>query len=93
MIEPRLENWSFIVRSGDPYTAPELISGQLAGNVYNHPRFKDGEPVVTSLVVKEENGKVVTYSGSRYELGEPNPAYEQQFPDAKNRLMKALKGE
>ncbi len=93
LIMPRLENWSVILNQFGPYEAPEQHSAQLRGNVFNHPRFEDGEVVITSLIVKEKNGMIVTHSGSHYTLGEVDAEYERLYPDAKNRLIKSLRGE
>lgn len=74
---PRLENWSVVPGSSDPYMAPELQSICLFGEVYGHPnpRHHDGKIVRTSRVM-DVSGKVVkTYSGSVYELGVVSPDY------------------
>lgn len=56
---PRLENWCM------QYT------GRLSGNVYDHPRFDDGEFVTTTEIVmyNEDNKEFHTKSGSSYTLG------------------------
>jgi len=82
----RLENWS-VGSNASSYTAPELVSLRLHGNVYGHPRFDEGEEVTTSAIDKIDGDVVVTRSGSRYELGEVDPEYEKIYPDAKAKLL------
>jgi len=87
----RLENWS-IVTDASPYTAPELCVPRVRGNVYDNPRFDDGEIIVTSEL-KAFKGKntIITNSGSHYELGKVDEEYEKIFPDALNRLKTSYK--
>ncbi len=85
----KLENWALV--STNPYLAPEASKLLLTGNVYNHPKFKDGESVTTSPIDRLENDFIITYSGSKYELGEIDPQYEKLFPNAKERLFNSLK--
>lgn len=51
----------------------------------------DGSLHRTSPIVGIEEDKVVTFSGSRYTLGTPAADYEQQFPNAKARLLESLR--
>ena len=37
-----------------------------------------------------KNGRFITQSGSEYELGEVDPAYEAAFPGAKQRALDSL---
>ena len=87
----RIENWSLVASSWDPYRAPEQVGMSIQGEVYNHPRFRDGKSVITSTIVGKRGNKVITYSGSHYSLGEPAEMYEKTFPGAKKRTMDALK--
>lgn len=75
----KIDQWALI--------AHPLGGAQLTGVVTGHPRFPDYTSVTTSLVVAIEDGKVRTKSGSLYELGEPEPAYEREFPNARARLL------
>lgn len=89
-----LENWSVVVRNPEavtPYTAPELIAHALHGVVTGHRYMQDGSIITTSRIVGQRNGKVITASGTEYELGVVDPAYEQAYPDASTRLFKTLK--
>ena len=43
----------------------------LCGEVYDHPRFRDGERVITSTIINElEDGRIETRN-TVYVLGEP----------------------
>lgn len=76
----RLENW-YITDNAAPWMAPELIRKFAHGNVYGHPNFNDGEHVHTSWLkeINIANNYVLSASGSRYELGTPDPEYAAQF--------------
>lgn len=86
----RLEHWS-VVGAFDPYLAPEMQAVMLLGNVYAHPLHYDGKNVMTSRIVGEIDGDIVTASGSRYVLGAIDPAYEKLFPGAKDRLITSIR--
>lgn len=81
----KLENWS--LRGGpnnDGYSSM-LIRGQ----VFGHDRFSDGSWINTSVVKRvDSNGLVTTENGREYQLGEPEPQYEAQFPNAKERFCR-----
>lgn len=72
----RLENWSMIFDQ-NPYLPPEVVRGRLVGFAYGHPRFEDGEQIVTSPIVEinVRKGKATTHSGSEYTLGRPHPEW------------------
>ena len=65
--EQTLENWN-VVDSGRQGLK------KLHGYIHNdlRKRFKDGQEICTSTVVKVEGGKVHTKSGSVYKLGTPS---------------------
>lgn len=84
----KLENWALITKT--PYSPPEM-GMYFNGCVYDHPRFPDGYFIQTSSIVAFKDGKFKTYSGSIYELGNINPDYEKQFPDALNRILESAK--
>ena len=69
----KLNNWS-VVHAGTPYTAPELqtthVTGELCSNHHNGA-FVKGDKIRTSRVVKLTRDRAWTASGSEYELGEP----------------------
>ena len=88
----KLENWAIVMRETNPFKDPGQIKLQLTGNVYDHPRFDDGTNVITSSIETiNEDDKIITYSGSEYELGKVCEDYEKQFPNAYERLIKVLK--
>lgn len=83
----KLENWSVVVLDFSPYTAPEALPKGLHGFVYGNPKFADGDEVTTTAIVGTREGRVLTRSGSEYELGEVDPDYEAQFPNARSRVF------
>lgn len=93
----KLENWYFGITQDEAlWKAPELHDPRLMGNVYGHSnpqRHYDGKAIVTSKLVgyDESTDEVITSSGSRYILGEVEPGYLAQYPDAKEKLIKTLK--
>lgn len=48
---------------------PVLPGPRYRGVVWNHPSLRDGTLITTSAVVELGNGRIVTRSGSSYELG------------------------
>ncbi len=88
----RIENWVFFAPNASPYTAPECLKMSLNGEVFRHPKHKDGETLTTSTVrgLGDIPNSVRTNSGTVYILGEPRCDYEAQFPGAKERLLKSL---
>lgn len=88
MINSFIENWSICtIPSPDPLAPPECSVKILCGDVYNHPKFKDGTYVQTSMTIGVRDGKILTHSGSMYELGDVDTEYEEQYPNAKERLL------
>lgn len=86
----KLENWGVVSIPSNPCQAPELGIMCLSGEVYDSSKFKDGTSVTTSEVIGKDGDTVVTYSGSKYELGQPHPTYEEKFPNARERLFNTL---
>jgi hypothetical protein len=85
-----MECWSFVARSSDPWTAPEVHGFGLHGNVHGHPRHLDGKEVTTSRIVGRRGNVFVTMSGSEYVLVTVDPRYEKQYPNAPERMLKAV---
>lgn len=83
-----LNNWS-IVGVNDPYKAPELQVFRLHGVVTGHPRLEDGEVITTTRLRGKRNGYVATRN-TLYQVGDVDPAYEKEFPGAKERLFASL---
>lgn len=48
---------------------PVLPGPRYRGVVWHHPRLRDGTMITTSAVVELKGGRIVTRSGSTYELG------------------------
>jgi len=71
----KLENWKYIKYSSNPYKAPELTTFKLAGQVYGQEGRVDGASIITSEVVDLDTTArtAKTASGTKYELGEPDP--------------------
>lgn len=86
----RLDNWCMITAPISPYTPPECAIQRLSGIVFNSPKFADGTDITTSAPVAYRDGKVITKSGSEYELGTIEPEYEKLFPNARERFIKSL---
>jgi hypothetical protein len=84
----KLENWSIVQEELNPYQPPEMHRQCLHGKVYHHPDHADGTEITTSVIVDAHNRIVTTRSGSEYILGEVDPEYEKQYPNAKQRLFK-----
>ncbi|MGA2260145.1 MAG: hypothetical protein ABSH28_01780 [Acidobacteriota bacterium] len=72
----RIENWAVVGDNDDPFVAPEMRGSCLHGEVTDHPKIGAGR-VLTSIIVGIEGRIVTTYSGSRYELGEPSEKYRE----------------
>ena len=95
MSPARIECWSFGLRASDPWKAPELLAHEhglgLHGKVFGHPIKPDGKEVTTSRLIGRRGSVFLTKSGNEYILGEVDPAYEKEYPDALNRMMSAIK--
>lgn len=91
MIKPiRIELWAFGTNN-DPYLAPELRFYFLSGYIYGHPHFDDGARIICTSPIQSYDGiYIITRTGSRYLLGEVDPLYESEYPNAKERLIKNL---
>ena len=63
---------------------------RVFGFVFGHPRHLDGKELLTSPVMRCSANRIVTRSGSEYELGSVDPAYERRYPDALKRLFARL---
>jgi hypothetical protein len=86
---PTLNNWS-VAKEQDPYLAPECRRSILQGQVTDHPDFDDGSRIWTSPIIKLHGEQILTASGSLYTLGTIDPAYEEAFPGARERLFTSL---
>ena len=70
-----LKNWAVRRGESNPYQAPELITTLLEGEVYHHPKLKDGEKITTSAIISTMDNIVETVN-SFYELKEPCVTYQ-----------------
>ena len=92
---PKLENWNLVLRSNNPFQAPETCPVALHGRVTGREGFEDGSDVTTSpLDHIEEVGNgvdvAVTKSGTRYTLGAVDPKYVRSLLDRGSNLYKAI---
>lgn len=90
MVNYKLNDW-FILAVGDPYCAPELMEHRLCGKVEGHPSRPDGSSVITSATIGKIGDRLVTFTGSVIELGEPKADYEALFPNARTRILSTVK--
>ncbi len=89
----RIENWALLLSGKDEWKAPECQTMHLVGNIFGRGgRFPDGKKIQTSAIeaYDKETGEVITFSGSRYILGEVHPKQEEAHPNSKERLVKVL---
>jgi hypothetical protein len=86
----KLERWFVVSKSGITVGPSERDPVCLYGVVHGHPLHIDGKEVRTSRLVASDGDCVVTRSGSAYELGEPHPLYEADYPNSKRRLLASL---
>lgn len=86
----RLERWSLRSRPYGRWESPEEAGVCLFGHVMGHPLHQDGKEVLTTAVLHLGLDCIVTKSGSEYELGTVDPDYEQRYPRAEQRLVRAL---
>lgn len=77
----KLDNWELV------------FNGSLRGYVYGSDKFPDGKLIITSTLVDVDllTDEIITQSGSRYELLNPNPRYEALFPNARQRVIDSLR--
>ena len=66
-----IKNWRVVAGPSTPYTAPECIGRHLQGEVYDHPRFTDGDRVTSSELQSMEDGVAVPCN-TTYHLGYPS---------------------
>lgn len=81
-----MEQWYLSYDNG-ALADPKLHNLRLVGEVTGHPNHEDGKHVITSRIVKIEDNKIVTRTGTRYELGECAEFYAALYPNAKSDLL------
>jgi len=73
----KINNWSIVPNSTDPYLAPELRGISIYGDVENHPKL-GSLTVKTSRIEKIVGYRTVqTHSGSIYKLGKISKEYRK----------------
>ena len=87
----KLERWSIVNHILDPDVSPVVQEHCLYGIVSGHPSIKDGHIMLTSHITSLEGDLVVTFLGTKFELGEIDPEYEKEFPGAKEKLFNSLR--
>lgn len=75
-----LERWAVVIPN-EPYMPPEILRPMLTGI------RPDGKRVRTSTIEGSDGEAVITASGSRYLLGEPDPEFAKIHPDARAKLL------
>src|SRR5256885_164786 len=86
----KVERWCVVSRMEYGFQPPDVVGICLQGVVMGHRLYADGKAITTSRVVHRKGDLVLTKSGSEYELGEPDPRCEAQYPNAKHRLLESL---
>lgn len=81
-----IENWRLVNRR-ELWVSPQRGERMhVLGEIHGHADHRSGALFCT-LPIKDFCGtECHTESGVSYELGEPHPAYESEFPHARNAL-------
>ena len=90
MAAVKLDCWCITSKGGAALVPPDWNPRYLFGVVQGHPCHVDGREVTTSRLLCRNGSRVITRSGSAYELGEPHAMYEAEYPNAKRRLLNSL---
>jgi hypothetical protein len=89
MAVQRIENWEFFESEIPPvqgiYGAPELWR-----TVFLFKGLVNGVQVELPVDNKKSVEKFFS-NGNEYELGDPHPAYEKAFPNARTRILAVLR--
>ena len=80
----RIENWSVTLCPRNPYLAPELRPQCLQG-------ICEGQDILTSPIVSASCDETIWTMNTEYELGEVDPEYEAEYPNARGRLFSSLR--
>ena len=91
----RLEYWLVLtpIADGVSVVSPDFDARPLClqGEVVGSPEYNDGRMITTSALVRATpEGAVITKTGSRYELGPVHTRYENNHPNARERLLANL---
>ena len=74
----RIENWEVVGKIASAYSSPESATMHLKGEIYGHPKYNEGEIVVTSKIIETDGTFIKTFYHC-YQLGYPHPRYEQWY--------------
>lgn len=87
-----LENWSKVVTVGGMYVRPDE-PGILKGNIYGHPTIADGTFIYSDEILGWDYREqcFVDAKQNEYRLKNPDPTYEQRFPNSNAKVEKAIK--
>lgn len=90
MCEAYLDNWALVGKKpgGSQTALPEI---HLRGIVFGHTTYPDGSEITTSHIAHRKGECLVTVNGTHYVLGAINPDYDQQFPNARNLLLRSVR--
>lgn len=76
----RMENWEVVGKIESAYSSPESATMHIKGEIYGHPKYEDGEVVVTSKIIETDGTHIKTFYHC-YTLGYPHPRYEKWYLD------------
>lgn len=83
----KMENWGIVYTEQDPYKAPELRTQCLVGDRLGPGT--DIKCVITTRIIGK-SGNYIETKNTMYDLGTPDPIYEELYPNAKERLFATL---
>ena len=86
----KIEDWTVVPLPANAWTADQVRPLHLVGRVSHHPHWPVGGVATTSQVIGRRGDRIVTRSGSVYELGKASAGCEAQFPDVLKRLFQTL---
>jgi hypothetical protein len=83
-----INNWAVVTTRSAAQTASPPI--HLRGIVTGHPTYADGTEITTSHITHRKGYHLVTCNGTHYQLGTVNPAYQAQYPQALQGLLRRI---
>jgi hypothetical protein len=83
-----INNWAVVTTRSAAQTSTPPI--HLRGIVAGHPNHPDGTEITTSHITHRKGDHLVTCNGTHYQLGAVNPAYQAQYPQAFQGLMRRI---
>ena len=91
-----IRNWSLTAPVGiqglfGPSMAPEqVMTSRLRGEIWYRPLYADGVFLMSSPIVGLKGEDQVVTMNSAYKLCAPSPEYEEEFPNARARVLNSL---